>query len=406
MNTNKQINIMILLLFLSVLVTAGYTLWDSDRSNEAEDEQLHATIRRGAYLFSQNCRVCHGDAGEGGSAADRLRAAPPLNSGALRGEEDVNGETVITEAAFARQYKFVFNTINCGRVGKLMPVWGQANGGPLNEEQIKQLTVFIMQGGDEGWEIARDFGQHGAHEFHIIGDSSNGLALAAPVTESDTTLTLNKVEIVTVQPDGEIVASPAVNPNERLSIVDDEGTAEEIFLVTAVDVATRTVTVERGIGSTDPGAFDAGVEVLKPPSPPDGQIVQQSCGQLAGQSALLPAGPPVTALTIAAKGNTWNREGLSAVADVPLTIAIDNQDDGVQHNWRLTEGGEVGGEDVATTDPQAGPATQTLEFGPLAVGEYFYQCDIHPGLMEGVLTAYAPGDGPEGAADATASPAP
>jgi mono/diheme cytochrome c family protein/plastocyanin len=390
MNTNKQINAMILLVFVSVLATAFYTLWDPDRASEAEDEQLHATVRRGAYLFSQNCRTCHGDAGEGGGASDRLREAPALNRPDLQGESE-DGE--ITDVSFSNAYRLVFNTITCGRVGKAMPVWGQAQGGTLNDEQVKQLTVFITQGGDEGWEIARGWAQHGEHEFHIEGDNRNGLELAEAVGESDTTLTLNK-------------AATVVNPNERLSIVDEEGNAVEIFLVQEVNPDTNTVIVERGVGSTSPAAHAAGIAVLQPPSPPeDPAIVAQSCGQLAQAAPTLPPPDPTADLTITAQGIAWDYTALSAIAGQPATITVQNNDDGTAHNWVLFDGEDADAPRIAETPIENGVVTQTVDFGPLEAGDYYYNCEVHPFQMEGTLTAYPPGEGPA-AATADATPAP
>ena len=416
MNTSKQVNVMVLLVFLAVIITGLYTLWDPDRAEEAQDEQLEGTIRRGAYLFSANCRTCHGDAGEGGAASNRLRAAPALNRPDLQG---LSEDGIRDEVAYAIDYKFVYYTITCGRVGKLMPAWAQSQGGTLNEEQIKQLTTFILDGdgehppptaptdGADGegegeepaeaeeeeqkpWELAKEFAQRGVEEFHIEGDAQYELELAAPVSETDTELTLNHVMSEGAQ---------VIFPGERLSISDESGATVEIFVIAedGVNLDANTVTVERGVGTTSAVAHEAGAEVLKPPVPPEGQIVQQSCGQIAGSQVVVPPEAPSTTLSITASGTAWNKTTLSATADAPLTITVQNNDEGTVHNWHVFEGAEPGGESVAETELESGIVTQTLEFGPLDAGEYYYVCDVHT-QMEGVLTSYAPGTGPEGAA--------
>lgn len=421
MNTSKQINVMILLVFLAVIVTGVYTLWDPSRAEEAQDKQLESTVRRGAYLFSANCRTCHGDAGEGGSASSRLREAPALNRPDLQGLVD----GVPNEVEYSNDYKFVYYTITCGRVGKFMPTWAQSQGGPLNEEQIKQLTTFILNGAgaskeDGGdataavdeesetpWDIAREFARRGEPEFHVEGDNKNELALAAAVSEDDTTLTLNRVGITTVDEQGKESFSPLVAVSERLSIV-DEGTGEavEIFAVTGVDAASNTVTVERGVGRTSPAAHEAGTEVLQPPVPPEGTINERACGQLAGAQVDATTEAPSTALSITASGTAWDKTALSAVANASLTITVQNNDEDIAHDWHLTEGPDPGGDEVTATEIENGVVTQTLDFGPLDAGEYYYVCDVHTN-MEGLLTAYAPGTGPEGAgAAATPTPAP
>jgi len=394
MNTSKQINIMILVVFLAIFATAAYTLWDPDRASEAEDRQLSSLVERGAYLFSQNCASCHGDAGEGGAAANRLRAAPALTTWGKYTGDDYD------EQAFATDYRLIYYTIVCGRVGKVMPVWGQSQGGTLNEEQIRQLTTLILRGGEEGWAESRHFAFRGVPAFHVTGYDRNELELAEPLDETSTTLVLNRT---TGEPPAPGETPPQiVNPNERLQIGGEEGEGDvEIMLVLEVDTETNTVTVERGVGTTDPLAHEAGVEVFQPIVPPEEPpTVQRSCGQIAGAAGPTPTPPPATdALTIIAEGIAWNTPFLTAFADVPLTITVENRDEGVLHNWHLTEGAEPGGdeipngdEDQTATPLEAGVSTQTLEFGPLAAGQYYYICDVHP-AMEGVLTVVAQGAG-------------
>jgi mono/diheme cytochrome c family protein/plastocyanin len=417
MNTSKQINVMILLVFLAVFATGAYTLWDQDRASEAEDKQLEHTITRGAFLFTQNCRACHGDAGEGGAAANRLRAAPALNRQDLQGTlENTEGEEIRDPIEYANDFKFIYYTITCGRVGKVMPAWGQSQGGTLNEEQIKQLTVFILNGAsslheeadEDGaeaseeagpatpWEEAREFAQRGVPAFHENGDDHNELELAQAIDESQTEIVLNHVVFE---------KAPAVLANERLAILGEDGLTAELLLVTAVDAETNTITVERGVGSTDASAFPAGTEVLNQPVVPEGQIVELSCGQRAGSQVVLPPEPPSATLSITAQGSAWNKTALSAIAGGELTITVQNNDDGTGHDWVLYGGEDADAPRLAGTEIENGVVTQSLDFGPLEPGEYYYNCEVHPGQMEGVLTSYAPGTGPgTPAADATETP--
>ncbi len=90
MNTSKQINIMVALVFAAVIAAGAYTIWDPHRAVDAQERQLDKTVNRGAFLFSQNCRVCHGDRGEGGQAANRMTAgaAARPHGPAGQGRED------------------------------------------------------------------------------------------------------------------------------------------------------------------------------------------------------------------------------------------------------------------------------------------------------------------------------
>jgi len=402
MNTNKQINIMILLVFASVILTGAYWLIDPDRASSAREHQLEATIDRGAWLYSQNCRTCHGDVGEGGAASNRLRAAPPLNRPDLQGK--VDGE--VDAAAFSQAYDLVFNTITCGRVGRAMPTWGQSQGGTLNEEQIKQLTTFITRAVDEeegrnAWEHASVYAFEGVPEFSIHSpDTQDELHLAESIDAEATELTLTSaIGLSAVEATGEGL---------RLKI------DEELMLVQSVDADTGVVTVERGLGTTDPAPHEAGRFVVEPPVPPDPPpVTERACGQTASAQPTAAPEPPSAELTIVASGIAWNKTQLFALPDVPLTLTVDNQDNGIPHNIVFFEGAEPGGPEIARTEIETGPVMQTLNFGPLTAGDYYYYCEVHPN-MEGVLTAAvagaAPADGattdgdgaaPAGAATAT-----
>ena len=79
--------------------------------------------------------------------------------------------------------------------------------------------------------------------------------------------------------------------------------------------------------------------------------------------------------TLVAEDLAWFPDCIRAVADEPLTIRLENRDDGVQHNVHLTDApGEP------TTQLAAGPTTQELEV-TLAEGDYAYVCDIHPNMV-------------------------
>jgi mono/diheme cytochrome c family protein len=381
MNTNKQINIIILLVFLAVIATGAYTIWDPDRADGAKEKQHERTLERGAYLFSQNCRTCHGDAGEGGAASNRLRSAPPLNRPDLQGRESEDGE--VDNTARNQAFDLVFNTITCGRVGKAMPTWGQDQGGTLNEEQIRQLTEFIVDGG--AWELAEEYAIEGEPEFGHTGDASDGITLAEAIDETQTTIPLSSVAVL--------------GNGLRLEI------GEELMLITETDKETNTVEVERGLGTTNGEAHEEGARVLKRNPPPDpAPTVAAACGQIAGAGGPTPTpAPPSATLQIVAQGIAWDRSALTAFANVPLTLTVDNRDSGQIHNFALYEGEEPGGDLITSTALETGPIVQTLEFGPLEAGGYYYNCEVHP-QMEGVLTAVVEGAAPAPAADVTPTP--
>jgi plastocyanin len=83
---------------------------------------------------------------------------------------------------------------------------------------------------------------------------------------------------------------------------------------------------------------------------------------------------------IVARDLAWDTDCLEVPAGTPVVVAVDNRDDGVNHNLRLTGApGDPG------TDLEAGPVIQELDL-ELPVGDYDFVCDIHP-TMVGVLHA-------------------
>ncbi len=378
MNTSKQINIMVALVFISVLATGAYTMWDPSRTSDARKDELHKTVQRGAFLFSQNCIVCHGDSGEGGSASNRLKIAPAINRPDLQGIDPTTKAVSKTDKAL--QFKFIVNTITCGRIGKAMPTWGQSQGGTLNDEQIRQLATMITEG--TGWEMSKGFAIDGDHEFHYTGYASAGIKLTQALDASSTTVVLSDVA--------------PLGKGLRLQI------DKELMLITEnPNKEQKSVTVERGLGTTSPAAHEANAVVALPPVPPDpAPITQPACGQNL-PAAVPTASGPVTASTdlkIIGQGTLFDVTQLLGIAGQELTITFDNKDVGIAHNIHFFKGSDNTGEDVGGTDIEGGPIVQTLKIGPLDAGDYFFVCDIHPGQMEGTLTTVAAASAPEAGA--------
>lgn len=76
---------------------------------------------RGAVLYDENCAVCHGPEGMGRVGANLSRTWS-----AIRPDLRIKA------------------TISNGITGSFMPPWSQANGGPLTDEQINDLTAFVL----------------------------------------------------------------------------------------------------------------------------------------------------------------------------------------------------------------------------------------------------------------------
>src|SRR5688572_16098886 len=99
MNTRKQVMIMSALLLLMLVTVGIYGAWYPHRETDAEEHFEEATAERGAILFARNCRLCHGDVGEGGALGARLAAAPALDRPQLQGF--VEAKATVTSAVNA-----------------------------------------------------------------------------------------------------------------------------------------------------------------------------------------------------------------------------------------------------------------------------------------------------------------
>jgi mono/diheme cytochrome c family protein len=163
--TTKQIIAMLGLLFVLVLGCGAYTVIEPTRADNQASYREWQSVERGAELFAQNCRTCHGNTGEGG-------IGPRLNIEANRPADD----PVLLEELRDRYAM----TITCGRIGTFMPAWGQtltmggasiSLGGSLTDQQIQHLTALITSAehSEKGWEEAGVLAEEIDHELELQG---------------------------------------------------------------------------------------------------------------------------------------------------------------------------------------------------------------------------------------------
>lgn len=156
MNTSKQVNIMIGTVLLAILMFGGYIGYEGTRQLHAKEETTERIAERGARLYVNNCRSCHGMEGEG-------HVAPALNRPGFRiiGEHDATGAAPTPQGEADAVQAFLFNTISCGRTNTFMPLWAQRFGGSLSDTQIRQLSTMISEG---RWDLVKEIGDEHDHE--------------------------------------------------------------------------------------------------------------------------------------------------------------------------------------------------------------------------------------------------
>jgi plastocyanin/mono/diheme cytochrome c family protein len=163
------------LLFVIVFIPI-YWLWENGFPLAAGTSRLAAEattqyvtdVARGENIFLANCARCHGANGKGeigpygyvdshGTAVIGYSAGigPPLN------DQDKLYQS-ITKTGSAGPGHLNPNYLNsvlteggryvCGDPKSLMPVWAQANGGPLDYLAIRQVIAFITASSDVSWQ--------------------------------------------------------------------------------------------------------------------------------------------------------------------------------------------------------------------------------------------------------------
>lgn len=75
----------------------------------------------GAVTYLENCRVCHGESGEG-------RIGKPLARSWPGSQPD----------------QFIRQVVSEGIAGTAMPTWAQSNGGPLSDSEIANAAAYVL----------------------------------------------------------------------------------------------------------------------------------------------------------------------------------------------------------------------------------------------------------------------
>ncbi|MBW7885060.1 MAG: c-type cytochrome [Caldilineaceae bacterium] len=142
-------------------------------------------IEKGAEIFATNCSTCHGMDGKGLPAV-----APALNSKYFFTQR-------LTDVGWAGSlHDYVKLTVAAGRPSKvntqwaqIMPTWSQSYGGPLRDDQVENVTAFVLN-----WE--EDALQQGTADnpdpWQMFSDAptkapAGGAAAAAPEVAAEPT---------------------------------------------------------------------------------------------------------------------------------------------------------------------------------------------------------------------------
>lgn len=105
------------------------------------------SIENGAEIFANNCATCHGLDGRAEQCFDAAGAeigcvGRPLNTvDLLCGTKPPR--LVAMDWAGAK-YDFIEGTVAAGRPWAGMPTWGQQFGGPMQNNEVRDVTLFVL----------------------------------------------------------------------------------------------------------------------------------------------------------------------------------------------------------------------------------------------------------------------
>lgn len=255
-NTRKQIIAMVALMAIGIAAMLVYVWFDDGRRAEAEDHQAVEAAERGASLFANNCRVCHGNIGLGRDGHPSLIGPSlnnPNNTLAFRSDNSGALQGIQGDLSF---------TIACGRNGTPMPPWAIDQGGSLNFFKIENLVALITTNAGNGWEYALEVAKEqdeiildsletavrdaeASGDAARLTDAEEALASAQnrydqglPIAAATPSTTENSCGQITVTSDGSAAAaSPAdVDAIDTTGFTADAAHGDELFFANGCNI--------------------------------------------------------------------------------------------------------------------------------------------------------------------------
>ena len=135
---DKALGWSFVLIAATALVLPLYWLMEPARQENAARGWVGRFESRGSNSYEEACSGCHGPNGVGGVASFTLSDAD--------GQFVAQGQwkaPALTSVLSRFDESEVTHILNYGRPGSPMPAWGLPGGGPMTEQQIHQLVVYL-----------------------------------------------------------------------------------------------------------------------------------------------------------------------------------------------------------------------------------------------------------------------
>jgi mono/diheme cytochrome c family protein len=133
--------------FMLTMIIMGFAaLREPARMEEYTHIREGRQIEVGAKIYKEQCATCHGQEGRAQDCTDAAGnpidcQGIPLNHGPLLcGDTSTRMEAAGWEGT---KLDFVKVTIAAGR-GPIMPTWSERYGGPMRDDQVEDVTVFVL----------------------------------------------------------------------------------------------------------------------------------------------------------------------------------------------------------------------------------------------------------------------
>jgi len=118
---DKRVALGFILTLAIVLIVPAYQFAEPGRMSATMSRFRAESASRGEKLYADYCAACHGAKGEG-------TTAPALNAKEFLGRA---------------KDEVIFDLTRTGIPNTAMPAWGQAHGGPLTDEQVRDIVAFV-----------------------------------------------------------------------------------------------------------------------------------------------------------------------------------------------------------------------------------------------------------------------
>jgi mono/diheme cytochrome c family protein len=135
--------------FMLTMIIVGFVALREPARLEAFTDAYEArSIETGAEIFADNCSTCHGVNGRAEECFDPSSGEPtgcigrPLNNAAL--VCGPRSERMQAMGWAGSKHDFIHSTVAAGRPWAGMPTWGQSYGGPLQQNQVENVTLFVL----------------------------------------------------------------------------------------------------------------------------------------------------------------------------------------------------------------------------------------------------------------------